>query len=71
MRGVPQGALAVEMEAATLFALGALRGVAVGCALAITDLLAGPRERIDAAALHEAGLAVGRLGAAALSGGAG
>jgi uridine phosphorylase len=66
-----QGALAVEMEAATLFALGALRGVAVGCALAITDLLAGPRERIDAAALHEAGLAVGRLGAAALSGGGG
>ena len=64
-----QGARAVEMESATLFALGALRGVAVGCALAITDLLAGPRERIDAAALHEAGLAVGRLGAAALSGG--
>ena len=61
------GARAVEMEAATLFALGALRGVAVGCALAITDLLAGPRERIDAAALHEAGLAVGRLGAAALA----
>ena len=57
------------MEAAALFALGELRGVAVGCALAITDLLAGPRERIDAAALHEAGLAVGRLGAAALAGG--
>jgi len=62
-----QGARAVEMEAAALFALGALRGVAVGCALAITDLLAGPRERIDAAALHDAGLAVGRLGAAALA----
>jgi uridine phosphorylase len=64
-----QGARAVEMEAATLFALGALRGVAVGCALAITDLLSGPRERIDAAALHEAGLAVGRVGAAALGAG--
>jgi uridine phosphorylase len=63
---VAQGASAVEMEAATLFALGALRGVAVGCALAITDLLSGPRERIDAARLHEAGLAVGRVGAAAL-----
>ncbi len=62
-----QGALAVEMECAALFALGALRGVAVGCALAITDqLAAGARERIDPAALHEAGLAVGRLGAAAL-----
>jgi uridine phosphorylase len=63
---VAQGASAVEMEAATLFAIGALRGVAVGCALAITDLLSGPRERIDAARLHEAGLAVGRVGAAAL-----
>jgi uridine phosphorylase len=60
------GARAVEMEAATLFAVGALRGVAVGCALAITDLLSGPRERINAERLHEAGLAVGRLGAAAL-----
>jgi uridine phosphorylase len=61
------GALAVEMEAAALFALGRLRGVAVGCALAITDVLAGERTRIDDAALHDAGLAVGRLGAAALA----
>jgi uridine phosphorylase len=61
-----QGARAVEMEAASLFALGALRRVAVGCVLAITDQLSGPRQRIDAAALHEAGLAVGRAGAAAL-----
>ena len=60
------GARAVEMEAAALFAVGRLRGVAVGCALAITDLLGGGRERIDAAALHAAGIAVGRLGAAAL-----
>jgi len=60
------GARAVEMEAATLFALGALRGIAVGCVLAITDLLTGPRERIDANRLHAAGLAVGQLGAAAL-----
>ena len=60
------GARAVEMEAAALFAVGRLRGVAVGCALAITDVLGGGRERIDAAALHAAGIAVGRLGAAAL-----
>ena len=60
------GARAVEMEAATLFALGALRGIAVGCVLAITDLLTGPRERIDANRLHAAGLAVGQVGAAAL-----
>jgi uridine phosphorylase len=62
-----QGACAVEMEAAALFALGALRGIAVGCALAVTDLLGGGRERIDAKGLHEAGLAVGRIGAAALA----
>lgn len=60
------GARAVEMEAAALFALGALRGVAVGCVLAITDLLDGERRRIGADALHEAGLAVGRAGVAAL-----
>ena len=64
-----QGARAVEMEAATLFAVGALRGIAVGCVLAITDLLSGPRERIDAAHLHDAGLAVGRIGAGALGAG--
>jgi uridine phosphorylase len=58
-----QGARAVEMECAALFALGALRGVAVACALAITDQLSGERERIDASALSDAGLAVGRLGA--------
>jgi uridine phosphorylase len=61
------GALAVEMEAATVLALGALRGVAVACALAITDVLGSGRERIGAEALAQAGLAVGRLGFAALS----
>jgi uridine phosphorylase len=61
------GALAIEMEAATLFAVGALRGIPVACALAITDLLGSGRERIDHDALVQAGLAVGRLGAAALA----
>jgi uridine phosphorylase len=60
------GARAVEMEAATLFALGALRGIPVACALVITDVLGEQRERIAPEALIEAGLAVGRLGAAAL-----
>jgi hypothetical protein len=55
------------MEAAALFALGRARGIAVGCALAITDVLADGRTRIDAAGLHAAGIAVGRLGAAALA----
>jgi len=61
-----RGAVAVEMECAALFALGARRGVQVACALVVTDRLHGPRERIEPAALHDAGLAVGRLGAAAL-----
>ena len=61
------GARAVEMEAAALFAVGRLRGVAVACALAITDSLDGRRRRIDADGLHAAGIAVGRLGVAALA----
>ena len=61
------GALAVEMEAAALFAVGRLREVPVACALAITDVLGQERKRIEPAALVQAGLAVGRLGAAALS----
>jgi uridine phosphorylase len=60
------GARAVEMEAATLFAVGALRGVAVACVLVITDVLGARRERIGPEELLSAGLAVGRVGAAAL-----
>jgi uridine phosphorylase len=55
------------MEAATLFAVGALRGIQVACALVVTDVLTGGRERISPAALLEAGQAVGRLGAQALA----
>ena len=63
------GAVAVEMEAAALFAVGLARGVAVGCVLAVTDLLAGGRrERLSQDALVDAGERVGRAGAAALSG---
>jgi uridine phosphorylase len=60
------GALAVEMEAATLFAVGRLRGIQVACALVMTDVLTDERERIDHDALTAAGLAVGRLGLDAL-----
>ena len=44
-----EGALAVEMEAASLFALGARAGIAVGCALVVSDTFGahGTRERID------------------------
>lgn len=63
-----RGALAVEMEAATLFALGASRGIALGCVLAVSDLLSagGERTRIADNALTEASEAMGAAAAAAL-----
>jgi DeoD family purine-nucleoside phosphorylase len=61
------GALAVEMEAATLFTLAARRQVEAGCALIVSDLLAGERERIGPEELAQAELALGRLAARALS----
>jgi len=36
-----RGILAVEMEAAVLFTIGALRGVAAGCLLTVSDLVIG------------------------------
>ncbi|HEV7772949.1 MAG TPA: hypothetical protein VGO48_06665 [Conexibacter sp.] len=60
-------ALAIEMETATLFRLGALRGVQAGCVLAVTDLLGPARGRIDAQRLEAAAERVGRIAAAALS----
>jgi uridine phosphorylase len=61
------GAVAVEMEAATLLQVGALRGIAVGCVLTVSDVLAGDaRERIDAEALVAAAEALGAAGAAGL-----
>jgi DeoD family purine-nucleoside phosphorylase len=58
-----QGAVAVEMEAATVFAACAARGVRAGCLLAVSDTLVGGRERVD----HEGLVAIGeRLGAVAV-----
>ncbi len=64
-----RGARALELATAALFALGARRGVSVGCVLAIGDRLAddGTRERIEGEALLASGLAAGRLAAAALA----
>jgi DeoD family purine-nucleoside phosphorylase len=76
------GALAVEMEAATLFTVGANAGIQVGCLLAVSDNLHpdiqpsgcnptfdGPdaRIRIDDHALTQAAEAMGRAALAALS----
>ena len=69
-RGARAGARAVEMEAAALFALGALRGVAVGCRVAISDVLGGRASGSTPEALPSGprGRAPGRRRAGAPSG---
>lgn len=61
------GALAVEMEAATLFRLAARRGVEAGCALIVSDLLFDSRRRIGPDELEAAELRLGELAVAGLS----
>jgi DeoD family purine-nucleoside phosphorylase len=61
-----QGAVAVEMEAATLFALAARRGLRAGCALIVSDTVLPSRRRIDVDALHDAERRLGDLAMAAL-----
>jgi DeoD family purine-nucleoside phosphorylase len=64
-------ALAVEMEAATLFAVGAGRGAAVACVVSVSDTFdgRGERIRIDDETLAKSAEAMGRLAAAALPAG--
>ncbi|MGH2840371.1 MAG: hypothetical protein ACRDKY_06060, partial [Solirubrobacteraceae bacterium] len=64
------GALAVEMEAATILRIGQLRGIPTACLLAVTDVFGpgGERHRIDEDGLLAAGEVLGRVGAAALVG---
>jgi uridine phosphorylase len=62
-----RGAVAVEMEAATLFALGRALGVQTACVLAVSDTFeAGERSRIGDDELAEAAERMGTLAAAAL-----
>jgi purine-nucleoside phosphorylase len=63
------GAIAVEMEAATLLRVGELRGIGVACLLAVSDVFGpgGERRRIDAEDLLRAADRLGHVGAAALS----
>jgi purine-nucleoside phosphorylase len=62
-----QGALAVEMEAATLFTLGGRLGVATACLLAVSDTFeAGERRRISDEALAEAAARMGTAAGRAL-----
>lgn len=66
-RWTAAGALAVEMEAATLFAVAARHGAVAACVLAVSDLLAGgDRVRIEPEALERAEPELGRVGASAL-----
>ncbi len=61
-------ALAIEMEAATLFAIGAAARVPVACVLAVTDTFDedGARTRIEPHALHDAAERLGGVALAAL-----
>jgi DeoD family purine-nucleoside phosphorylase len=61
-----RGALAVEMETATLFALAARRGVSAASLLAVSDVLLPERRRIDPEGLADAERRMGELAAAAL-----
>lgn len=63
----PEGALAVEMEAAAVFAVAARCGVAAACVLVVSDVLFPERVRISEEALHEAEHHLGRAALAALS----
>jgi uridine phosphorylase len=62
-------ALAVEMEAAALFSVGAAAGIPVACMLAVSDTFdsSGARERIDDAALLAAAETMGAAAIAALA----
>jgi DeoD family purine-nucleoside phosphorylase len=62
-----RGLLAVEMEAATIFALAARAGVRAGCVLGVSNALVGGGDVwLDPAALRDLGLAVCAAGLDAL-----
>jgi DeoD family purine-nucleoside phosphorylase len=69
-RWLAAGALAVEMETATLFALAARRGFEAGSLLIVTDLLVPSRRRIAEDRLRTAERRLGELAARALGAGA-
>ncbi|HEX8156289.1 MAG TPA: hypothetical protein VF526_02785 [Solirubrobacteraceae bacterium] len=63
------GALAVEMEAATILRVAELRGIAAACVLGVSDILdaSGGRDRIDDEGLALAAQRLGRAAEGALS----
>jgi uridine phosphorylase len=64
---IEQGALAVEMETAALFALAARRGLRAGSLLIVSDLLLPTRRRIDGELLRAAEQRLGELAARTLA----
>jgi DeoD family purine-nucleoside phosphorylase len=68
--GAHDDALAVEMEAATLFALGAAKRVPIACLLTVTDTFDsdGARTRIDGEELRAAAERMGAVALTALGG---
>lgn len=72
-RWLAAGAIAVEMEAATVLRLAERRGAAAACLLVVTDLLARTESRdghvrIEREGLEAAGVQLGQVAAAALAG---
>lgn len=65
-RWLAEGALAVEMEAATLFALARRRSVRAAALLLVSDLVSAGRARISDDALHEGERKLGELALGAL-----
>jgi DeoD family purine-nucleoside phosphorylase len=63
---IEAGAVAVEMETATIFTVAAKRGVEAGCALLVSNVV-GEADYIDADSLHAAELRLARLAIGALS----
>ncbi|MBV9425695.1 MAG: hypothetical protein JOZ98_22505 [Solirubrobacterales bacterium] len=66
-RWIAAGALAVEMEAATLFAVAAKRGLEAAALLIVSDLLHPSPARIDEDLLHEAEHRLGETALRALA----
>ena len=68
MNAPAEGAIAVEMEAATLFAVGAAASIPVGCVLVVSDTFdaANTRTHIDDDSLLQSAEAMGAVAVAAL-----
>ena len=65
---VEKGARAVEMESAALFTVAAHHdGVRAACLLAVTDVIAGERERMDQEGVEAIGVRLGEVALKALS----